>query len=218
MSKKVNQTEETSAQKNNKAKTYSTPAKNTKTFTDGERATTWGLYQTSIEQLEKEGVPYVFNPENKKAVVLFDGRHRISSVINIFKCRSLPTILRSKKVIEYFLEIEKDAVMSLQFGFGLDLKRLMGEFSASVEIAHIIGEFKFISFKLLNDYILKERPELYKELVTHHSFYQKCMTDFESIDRLKEINDTLREGFYLISNSQNDKELDNEERYYGTPW
>lgn len=32
------------------------------------------------------------------------------------------------------------------------------------------------------------------------------------------INDTLREGFYLISNSQNDKELDNEERYYGTPW
>ena len=43
MSKKVNQTEETSAQKNNKAKTYSTPAKNTKTFTDGERATTWGV-------------------------------------------------------------------------------------------------------------------------------------------------------------------------------
>lgn len=163
-----------------------------KVFTDGERSTTWGFEKTNMETLEKAGIPYCFNPENKHAVIVFDGRRRISSVISIFPNSSLPLIIRSKKAIQPFLN---EDLYPLQYGFGLELRRLTGEYEISVEVARVISEFHFKNLYELNRYLLKERPDLYKELVRHHTYYKKLMNDFESNNPLMEINETLKDGF-----------------------
>lgn len=196
------------------------PKSTNKVFTDGERSTTWGIEPTDIEELEKAGIPYIFNPNNSKAVVLFDGRRRVSSVNKIFNCKKLPSIIRSKNGIFPFLECDEDMHLSFQFGFGLDFKRISSEYSDSVEIARIIVEFNFNSLKSLNNYLLKERPDLYKELVTHHNYYKQFLKDFESVDRLKEINDTIRDGFNMISdpNRYTYSYTDDEETGYKSVW
>ena len=206
------------ANSNNKDSSKST----NKVFTDGERSTTWGIEPTDIEELEKTGIPYIFNPNNSKAVVLFDGRRRISSVNKIFNCQKLPFIIRSKNGIFPFLCYDEDMTLQfpLQFGFGLDFKRISSEYSDSVEIARIIMEFNLNSLKSLNNYLLKERPDLYKELVTHHNYYKQFLKDFESVDRLKEINDTIRDGFNMISgqNRYTYSYTEDEETDYKSVW
>lgn len=186
-----------------------------KTFTDGERSTIWGLKQVNMEILEAAGIPYCFNPENKRAVILFDGRRRISSVIAIFTGNPLPHIIRSKKSIRPFLD--EGEIYPLQFGFGLELPRLTGEYDVSVEIAHIINEFKFKDLKELNRYLLKERPDLYKELVRHHNYYTKVINNFEGVDPIKELNKTLKNGFNQLSGVNKYAPADEFEENYGRP-
>lgn len=188
---------------------------NKKIFTDGERGTRWGLEETSIEILEKANVPYCFNPQNKKAIVLFDDRVRSSTVVNTYKCLNLPQNIRSKYATLTFLESEEDDEAPLQFGFGLTLGRLNGESIRTVEIARIIVELQFDSLKDLSDYLFFERPELFNELSTKYNFFAKFMNDFKSTNQLKEINEsvkalngTIKNGFDSISQSNkqnNDK-------------
>ena len=175
-------------------------------FTDGERETRWGIEQTSIEQLENAGIPYCFNPENKKAIVLYDGRRRISSVINAFKNNPIPTIIRSKAALIPFLN--PGIVYPLQFGFGLTLARIVAEEAHSVQIARIIYEFKFEDLRDLNAYILKERPELFDELTRRHVYYIKIINNFKSNDPLLKINETFKNGFSILAQftqNKNDK-------------
>lgn len=172
-------------------------------FTDGERETRWGIEQTSIEHLEEAGIPYCFNPENKKAVVVYEGRRRISSVINAFKNNPLPTIIRSKAALMPFLA--RGEVYPLQFGFGLTLDRIVAEEAHSVQIARIIDEFKFEDLKDLNAYILKERPDLFDELTRRHVYYIKIINNFKSNDPLLKINETIKDGFSKLAQSRQNK-------------
>ncbi len=179
----------------------------TKVFTDGERSVLWGIEQTDIETLNEKTVPYCYNPETQRAVLVFDGRRRASSVLKIFNTATtpiVPKLIRSKKAILPFLangEIEDVPTFfnQLEYGFGLDWRRISGEYSKQVEIARIINEFNFDSLKDLDTYLLKERPDLYPELVSHHNYYTKIIKNFKTTDRLKEIDTTISKGFDQIS-------------------
>lgn len=179
----------------------------TKTFTDNERSTQWGIEQADIETLKEKTIPYCYNPENQRAVLVFDGRRRASSVLTIFSTPTTPINpkpIRSKNSLLPFLangEIEDVPTFfsQLEYGFGLDWRRISGEYSKQVEIARIIDEFKFDSLKDLNTYLLKERPDLFPELVSHHNYYTKIIKDFKTTDRLKEIDTTISKGFTQIA-------------------
>ncbi|MBC2135333.1 hypothetical protein HCA93_03290 [Listeria innocua] len=179
----------------------------TKIFTDGERSILWGIEQTEIETLKEKTIPYCYNPETQRAVLVFDGRRRASSVLKIFNTATTPIDpkpIRSKKSILPFLangEIEDVPTFfnQLEYGFGLDWRRISGEYSKQVEIARIINEFNFDSLKDLNAYLLKERPDLYPELVSHHNYYTKIIKNFKTTDRLKEIDTTISNGFNQIA-------------------
>lgn len=165
-----------------------------KIYTDDERSTIWGIKQASIEILEGATIPYCFNPENGHAVLLFDGRRRISSVLHIFNGTGAtePQIIRSKKAIIPFLEVGE--VYPLQYGFGLTLKRINSEADKGVEIARIIAEFQFESLKDLNTYILKERPDLFSELTRRYTYFTKIINNFKSNNQFEKLNETLEEG------------------------
>lgn len=179
----------------------------TKIFIDGERSILWGIEQTEIETLKEKTIPYCYNPETQRAVVVFDGRRRASSVLKIFNTATTPIYpkpIRSKKSILPFLangEIEDVPTFfnQIEYGFGLDWRRISGEYSKQVEIARIINEFNFDSLKDLDTYLLKERPDLYPELVSHHNYYTKIIKNFKTTDRLKEIDTTISKGFNQIS-------------------
>lgn len=185
-------------------------ANTNKKFTDSERSIRWGAKNVSLKTLEVAGIPFCYNPNTLCAVLLFDGRRRISSVQKALNCKNLDNliIIRSKAFIESFLKngdssndekgTESDEVKSNVFGFGLTINRLYGESFPAVEIARIIEEFKLVSLKKLNAYILKERPDLFPELTQHHVYYSKILSNFKSIDRLEEINETLKDGISQI--------------------
>lgn len=183
-----------------------------KVFTDGERSTRWGIENIELESLADAGIPFCYNPNTQKAVLLFDGRRRITSVAKVFGNHyyACLTPIRSKAFSKTFLEndsdqIDKDTESSEKkksiepniYGFGLTEKRLNGESFPAVEIARIISELNLTSLRALHDYIMNERPDLLPELTQHHVYYSKILNKFETVDRLKEINETLKNGFKL---------------------
>lgn len=178
-----------------------------RTFTDGERSTIWGIEQADFDELQQNGIPFCYNPGNQRAVILFDGRRRFSTVSNIFQGHITPKPIRSKKAIFSYLsnneelsdEEKVEFWRKLSYGFGVTWHRLSSEYFPSVEIARIILEFKFDSLRDLNNYILNERPELFSELTQRHGYYTKIINNFKSVDQLKEINKSIQEGFARLT-------------------
>ncbi|MGM0167999.1 hypothetical protein IGI39_003011 [Enterococcus sp. AZ135] len=180
-------------------------------FTDGERSTIWGIEQAELDKLQEACIPYCYNPETQRAIVLFDGRRRSSTVIKIFQGNTTPRPIRSKNAIFSYLTQGKemnDATEiaefwnNLSYGFGVTWRRITSEYFPSVEIARIILEFKFDTLKKLNTYILNERPELFSELTQRHVYYTKMINDFSSVDQLGEINKSIQEGFSQLIKSK----------------
>lgn len=185
--------------------------KDKRTFTDGERSAIWGVEQVELDTLRKAGVPFCYYPKKKRAVILFDGRRRFSSVAPIYDGAKAQQIRSKKAIIPYlneYKELSTDELSKfwkeLVYGFGVTWTRLTSEYFPSVEIARIILEFKFDSLKKLNDYVLSERPELFSELTQRHGYYTKIINEFKSVDRLEEINESIKEGFaQLIKSKEN---------------
>ena len=183
-----------------------------RTFTDRERSTIWGIEQAELDKLQTSGIPYCYNPDNHRAVILFDGRRRFSTVISIFQGHATLKPIRSKRAIFSYLSSNEELKGEegaefwgkLVYGFGVTWHRLSSEYFPSVEIARIISEFKFTALKELNDYILNERPELFSELTQRHGYYTKIINNFKNVDQLNEINKSIQGGFAQIASSLHD--------------
>ena len=63
----------------------------------------------------------------------------------------------------------------------------------------MIADSNFDSLRDLDAYLLKERTDLYHELVSHYNYYTKIINNFKTPDRLKEIDTTISNGFNQIA-------------------
>lgn len=182
---------------------------NENTYTDGERSPLWGVSSISPQQLLDGGIPFCFNPETKKAVILFEGRRRISSVVGIYNISSVPQIIRSKKAILAFLTDNKEikpkdksaTLNSFQYGYGVEWRRLTGEYLPQVEICQIIAEMYIQKLEDLSDYLLRERTDLVPELVAHYQYYRLFIKGFPESSSLEKIDKTIKNGFQQIADS-----------------